>query len=208
MDKGNIIITPFKKENLSTSSYDVSLGEYFYREQGSKKKLYNLYSENTRNIVWGDAEKSVSAVKVFETYKESLEGISPNDQVILISPGETILAHTQEFIGGQSHITTMMKSRSSMGRSFINSCKCAGWGDVGFINRWTLEITNFSVHYYIPLVVGRRIAQIVFFDTGPVQGNYALGGKYQQEQDLQTVQDTWSPDMMLPRLHIDRDIQM
>ncbi|MCX8513508.1 MAG: hypothetical protein ORN26_00305 [Candidatus Pacebacteria bacterium] len=41
-------------------------------------------------------------------------------------PGETILAHTNEFIGGRNHITTMMKARSSMGRSFIEVCKCAG----------------------------------------------------------------------------------
>lgn len=34
---------------------------------------------------------------------------------------------------------------------------------MGYINRWTMEITNNSQHYSIPLVVGRRIAQIVFF---------------------------------------------
>ncbi len=35
---------------------------------------------------------------------------------------------------------------------------------IGYINRWTMEITNNSRHYAIPLVVGRRVAQIVFFD--------------------------------------------
>lgn len=28
-------------------------------------------------------------------------------------------------------VTTMMKARSSMGRNFIEVCKCAGWGDIG-----------------------------------------------------------------------------
>lgn len=58
-----------------------------------------------------------------------------------------------------------MKARSSLGRNFIEICKCAGWGDVGYVNRWTMEITNNSRYYTIPLVVGRRVAQIVFFET-------------------------------------------
>lgn len=76
----------------------------------------------------------------------------------------------------------MMKARSSLGRNFIEVCKCAGWGDVGYINRWTMEITNNSRYYSIPLVVGRRIAQIVFFDTeGTLEGrSYELTGtRYQ-----------------------------
>ena len=32
LKEGKIIIEPFKRENLSTSSYDVTLGEYYYRE--------------------------------------------------------------------------------------------------------------------------------------------------------------------------------
>jgi hypothetical protein len=42
-----------------------------------------------------------------------------------------------------------------------------------------LEITNNSKHYTIPLVVGRRIAQIIFFETGPiVDADYSKTGKY------------------------------
>ena len=33
MELGNIIINPFKKANLATSSYDVSLGEFYFREK-------------------------------------------------------------------------------------------------------------------------------------------------------------------------------
>ena len=43
-----------------------------------------------------------------------------------------------------------------------------------------MEITNNSRYYSIPLVVGRRIAQIVFFDTeGIEQKSYETTGKYQ-----------------------------
>jgi dCTP deaminase len=93
-----------------------------------------------------------------------------------------------------------------MGRNFIEVCKCAGWGDVGFFNRWTMEITNISRRHTIPLVVGRRIAQIVFFETGQIlDRSYSDAGKYQTSSDLSELQAKWSPSLMLPRLHKDAE---
>jgi hypothetical protein len=56
-----------------------------------------------------------------------LENIKPDDRIIWLKPGETILGHTNEFVGGRWTVTTMMKARSSLGRNFIEVCKCAGW---------------------------------------------------------------------------------
>ena len=33
MKKGDIVIHPFSRDQLATSSYDVTLGEWFFREQ-------------------------------------------------------------------------------------------------------------------------------------------------------------------------------
>jgi len=204
---GNIIIEPFNRKNLATSSYDVSLGEWYFREQRQNFDVYNPYDKNQTDKVWGTkphkAELAKSVLKDFE-----FRGIKPNDKVILISPGETILAHTEEFLGGRKEVTTMMKARSSMGRNFIEVCKCAGWGDVGFFNRWTMEITNNSRFYTIPLVVGRRIAQIVFFHVGPViEEDYTHKGKYQNTTTFSKMKKEWSPLSMLPKLYKDREIQ-
>lgn len=210
MKKGDIVISPFNRDQLATSSYDVTLGEHFYREQPPKynHSLYNIWSQEHTEHVWGadKPEKAVPAKEAFKKYNFNYSGIRPDDKVIVLRPGETILAHTQEFIGGKDHITTMMKARSSLGRNFIEVCKCAGWGDVGYINRWTMEITNNSKNYIIPLVVGRRIAQIIFFETGPIEGaDYASSGKYASSTDVKKLAKEWKPELMLPRLWCDRD---
>jgi dCTP deaminase len=211
MKEGSVVIEPFKRQNLSTSSYDVTLGEYFFVEQHPPhfENLYNIYDKKHVERVWGTAPKRArSAKEVLKNYRFDFTGIAPEEKIILLAPGETVLAHTNEFIGGKDHITTMMKARSSLGRSFIEVCKCAGWGDVGYINRWTMEVTNNSTHYYIPLVVGRRIAQIIFFETGPIlQNDYAKSGKYQSGGSVTKLKKEWDPMMMLPRLYLDRDIK-
>ncbi len=211
MKEGCVMIEPFKRENLATSSYDVTLGEWFFPEQRPPhfENIYNIYDKKHVERVWGTKPKRAEpAKKILAKYQFDYNGITPDEKIILLAPGETILAHTEEFIGGRDHITTMMKARSSLGRSFIEVCKCAGWGDVGYINRWTMEITNNSANYYIPLVAGRRIAQIIFFETGPIlESDYAKNGKYQTGGSIASLKKSWKPEMMLPRLYLDRDLQ-
>jgi dCTP deaminase len=209
MDR-DIVIRPFHERNLGTSSYDVRLGEWYYAERppqsGRLTAVYDIYDEEQMSRVWGEPQRAVREDNVMGWRLD----LRPEEKVILLAPSETILAHTEEFIGGRDHITTMMKARSSFGRNFIEVCKCAGWGDVGFVNRWTMEITNNSRFYHIPLITGRRIAQIIFFETGPLldrSRDYVTGGgKYQSSIDIETTMRNWRPEMMLPRLHLDREV--
>lgn len=212
MKRGDIVIEPFNRSHLATSSYDVSLGTYFFREQPTKynHSFYNIWAKDHMEHVWGagQVQQAVPAEEALQKYNFDWDnGISRDDRLIMLRPGETILAHTEEFIGGRNHLTTMMKARSSMGRNFIEVCKCAGWGDVGFINRWTMEITNNSTNYIIPLVAGRRIAQIIFFETGPIiEKDYTSDGKYQTGVSLEELKTSWEPSLMLPRLYKDREV--
>jgi len=212
MEQGTIVIQPFIKENLSTSSYDVTLGPYYYMESLPEpgRAIYNPFSKSDTERVWGVpkfAELQSEFLK--RAGGNALENISLDDRIIWIRPGETILAHTNEFIGGRRSVTTMMKARSSLGRNFIEICKCAGWGDVGYVNRWTLEITNNSNSYTIPLVVGRRIAQIVFFDTEGVLGDeYNKTGKYQTSDQIEEIMTKWKPEDMVPKMYLDREINL
>lgn len=80
-------------------------------------------------------------------------------------------------------------------------------GDVGYVNRWTMEITNNSKNYIIPLVVGRRIAQIIFFETGPIlERDYTTTGKYASSTDIKELKKAWKPEVRF-RSQNDKDIK-
>ena len=213
MKQGNIVIDPFDKLSLTTDSYDVTLGEYFWREQEPEGGItaYNPWSESDVARVWGKDFYVAEPARKWKERHGNLENIKPDDKVIWIRPGETILCHTQEFIGGRGGIvTTMMKARSTIGRNFIEVCKCAGKGDVGFTNRWTMEVTNNSRFYQIPLVVGRRVAQILFFEVEKILDSgddYTKTGKYQTAVDMEEVKAKWNPRDMLPKMYKDREIR-
>jgi dCTP deaminase len=215
----SVVINPFNLANVNTSSYDVTLGRFYFIEHKPsfwpRRPIYNIWEESHVNRIWGKPKSALPAREVFRNrfFKgwDSYHGIRDDDLVILLPPKHTILAHTEEFIGGRlttkgPPITTMMKARSSYGRNFIEVCKCAGYGDVGYINRWTMEITNNSRFYSIPLVVGRRIAQIVFLETGQSNNDYSTTGKYQESGDIEEIRRRWRAEDMLPRLYNDRGI--
>lgn len=192
---GDIICKPFNEKNLGSSSYDVTLGSNYYEWSNNDIDFYNPYNKEHVQKFW-NLKKSQKCTE--EQVK--LYGCKPGSEIIIIKPRQTILGHTIEFIGGVNNITTKMQARSSYGRNCITVCKCAGWGDVSYINRWCMEIENCSP-YPIILTVGERIAQIAFLKTGIVDKIYS--GSYQKEYDISKLEEEWNPEMMLPKLNYD-----
>jgi hypothetical protein len=69
-----------------------------------------------------------------------------------------------------------------------------------------MEIYNMNQHESVVLPVGERIAQLVFYETGPVDLEYKkLSGKYQTKASdrLDDIIADWKPSQMLPRAHKD-----
>ena len=210
--EGNIVIAPFDDRKLKTVSYDVSLGNWFWREghPDGRATVHNLYDESSTRRVWQGPHQAEAAKDVSERLGLELKNIKPEDKIVILRPGETVLAHTEEFIGGRNKVVAKMYARSSMGRNFVEVCKDAGWGDVGYFNRWTMEVTNNSQYFTIPLVVGRRVGQMVFYEVEPLKNapDYVgEGGKYQLSQEIEEVKKSWKPEMMIPRMHLDWEVR-
>ena len=212
---GNIVVHPLRTEAINGASLDVRLGEWCYRIAGphpseGRGQVFNPFDEEAVASYFS-LDQAAPLPQVIETpgvpnsvrkELEQLHGIPEERSVILLAPGERILGHTQEFVGIIDGVSEM-RARSTWGRCGITVALCAGWGDPGYVNRWTMEIAN-NNPCWVPLLVGEQIAQIVFHQTGPVHRRYGQGGKYQSDDDLETLVRDWSPEQMLPRAYEDR----
>lgn len=214
-DEGEIFIFPFDERNLGNAQYDVRLGPYYWEEQKQSgvNPILNIFSRRDTDRVWGKSWHFAVRHSVWAGEQNNgvlLEGLSPNDLLIILGPGDTVLAHTVEFIGGaRFKVKSNMAARSSAGRVGITVCKCAGFGDVGFCSRWTLEITNVMQDKIIPLPVGMRIAQLDFHEVESVEvgSDYTAHGKYQTSKNLHHIVASWDPEMMKPRFFADWEIR-
>lgn len=212
IDEGHIVCVPFIPQHIAHASLDVTLGYYYYRTgQAKRGYVYNPFDETDVTRYFGEVHQAVSHQDwCIANGVRMLQGIPAEHPVIPLKPGERILAHTHEFFGINPPGACEIKSRSSWGRNGIAVCFDAGWVDPGYINRLTLEIYNLNEHETVLLPVGERIAQAVFHETGPVEGNYGEGrddkfsGKYQSGTDLDELIATWKPEFMLPRAYKDQ----
>lgn len=211
LESGNIVIDPFIPEHVNGTSVDVTLGYNFYRvdQDTGSPGIYNPYDKDDVARYFGESLVAQPLNELGYLKKKlgtnALKGIPGEQPVIILRPGERILGHTHEYIGIK-HGTSSMQARSTTGRNGVAVCFDAGWGDPGFIGRWTMEILNLNEREHIPLPVGVRIAQVVFFHTGIVKGEYSsLSGKYQTESsdNLAGIKSNWKPSHMLPQAYRD-----
>lgn len=200
----NVIIHPFNRLQLQPASYDITLGKFFYRFNPNCKLKY-FHPENAKHDIeyWGvipDKSKNYGALEATEikTIEEAeLYGVNIGDFAIILQPNELILGRTREFIGSKGNIRPDIGARSTMGRSGITICCCAGQGDNGYYNIWTLEIKN-NLNIPNVLVVGQRVGQVKWTRTGPVQTSYNKKGNYQTEDSLEELIKNDSPLNMIP----------
>ena len=185
IEKKRIIIRPFDRHQLGTNSYDVRLGQHFQ---------FPIDDASIRTIPV-DVTSEIEVRKRFR--------LITADDFVIIPPNITVLAHTIEIIGGKNGITTAMHARSSLGRLGISVCKCAGFGDEGFINIWTMELTNHN-SWSVKLPIGLRIAQISFDQIGETTHSY--DGKYGSQSKEGEEGSDWTPDKMIPKLWNDWDV--
>ena len=130
IQKGEIIIEPFRRDCLGANSYDVHLGRFMavYKDRVLDAKKHNLTEEI----------------------------IIPNEGFVL-QPGTLYLGVTEEYTETH-HTVPFLEGKSSIGRLGIDIHATAGKGDVGFCNTWTLEISCVQpVRVYAGMPIGQLI---------------------------------------------------
>lgn len=206
-----IVCVPYNEANVSEASLDFTLGHYFFKQEYQEEaKVYNPFDKDDVARYFKGPLEAIPHKEWCDKNGYQLFANIPEDHpIIVLRPGERILAHTHEFVGIRAHGGACeVKSRSSWGRNGVAVCFDAGWVDPGYINRITLEIYNLNMHESVVLPVGERIGQLIFHKTGPVDGDYSDGrggvsGKYQHTNDLAELMRTWKPEDMLPRAYKD-----
>lgn len=207
INDGMIVSVPFNEQHISEASLDFTLGNYFFKQEYREdNRVYNPFDKSDVDGYFKGPLEAMPHAEWCKTHGYTLFKNIPEDHpIIVLRPGERILAHTHEFIGIRAHGGACeVRSRSTWGRNGVAVCFDAGWVDPGYINRITLEIYNLNMHESVVLPVGERMGQLVFHKTGPVEGDYSDGrkgmsGKYQNTDDLDELIKNWSPEDMLPR---------
>ncbi|MCS7074469.1 MAG: dCTP deaminase, partial [Bacteroidia bacterium] len=130
IEKGNILVEPFRRECLGSNSYDVHLSKYLavYKDEILDAKQHNQIQEI----------------------------IIPAEGYVL-QPGVLYLGVTEEYTETHCHVP-FLEGKSSVGRLGIDIHATAGKGDVGFCNTWTLEISvTQPVRVYAGMPIGQLI---------------------------------------------------
>ncbi|MCI0421509.1 MAG: dCTP deaminase [Acidobacteria bacterium] len=173
---GKIIIEPFEIKQLNPNSYNLRLGD----------KLVNY-----TDVLDVDHPRHPGDPKLYRSRKE-VPGLRcldmrlmnhtvarpiPETGLVLI-PNVLYLGATIEHT--ETHgFAPYIEGRSSIGRLGVCVHVTAGFGDVGFRGRWTLEIT---VVHPIRIYPGVEICQIAY---STVEGEVIpYKGRYQDQKDV------------------------
>ena len=156
IETGEIVITPFKRKNLGTNSYDLTLG--------NKLKVYDIDKDGCLDT---------------RSANGTIEIDIPEDGFIL-QPNILYLASCNEYTETHTYVP-MLADKSSIARLGVGTCFNAGFGDVGFCGYWTIEIV---VTHPTKIYAGDKIAQLFFSATSGlplVKYGDKKGAKYQNQ---------------------------
>ncbi len=134
---------------------------------------------NSYNLTLDDYLLKHVGDTMFFNYATQWDRVSFDEPLI---PGEFYLARTAE-IAGSTVFAPMLEGRSTAARHGITVHLSAGFGDVGFLDRWTLEI---SVIKRVKLEPGMPICQVSFFEVeglvdlyrGQYNSGKVVGGQF------------------------------
>jgi dCTP deaminase len=170
---GNIVITNFDESRLNPNSYNLTL--------------------DNKLLVYGDSVKLVplldnsGVVKPYVIQHKHLDMKKKNNTQeiwipkngLLLEPGRVYLGTTVERTFTDKYVP-MLEGRSSIGRLGLMIHVTAGFGDVGFDGKWTLEIVPVQPVIIYPNV---EICQIYYHTVTDTSIKYT-SNKYNNQNDV------------------------
>ena len=152
MKKNNLSIEPFDIKCLNPNSYNVHLS--------NKLKVYNN-----------------NAVLDLKTQNNCYKEITIPPEGFILLPNTLYIGATKEVISSDKFISAI-DGRSSIGRLGMQVHLTAGFGDIGFSGKYTLEIT-----VVVPLIVypNFEVAQ-VYFEKPDGEVDFLYHGRYQNQE--------------------------
>jgi dCTP deaminase len=155
MIEGLIGIEPWDDKRVGPNSYDVTL------DPTIKRYTAAILDHKCNNAM----------------ITESIPGSG-----LVLNCGEFILGSTSEYCNNYANcLVPMIEGRSSIARLGIQTHCAAGFGDLGFCGKWTLEITAACKVRLYPFM---PIAQLYWIRTSPTNRKYT--GKYQNQNGAVT----------------------
>lgn len=181
---GDIMISDFDEKRLNPNSYNLRLGDKLLVYRLTKHHLA-IRTDHDKCTTFGNMLYEITDDLMNTNYLDprkdnpTIEYLIPENGFILY-PGELYLGTTMERTFTEKYVP-MISGRSSIGRLGIDIHKTAGFGDIGFDGKWTLEIVA-----TVPVLVypGMEICQIYFESPeGPTGIKY--NGRYQNQEDVE-----------------------
>lgn len=174
---GKIVVTPFNEKNLAVNSIDVTLSKYittyeplkiinvngckmFVRDIDKMKLMKNYINESPfkKFLSFLGLRRAIHKIYIsMSEENETFDYIIPDDGIIF-SDEVLYLGSTNE-VAGSEHFVPMYDGRSSTARLGFESHISAGFGDIGFVSNWTLEI---RVTQPVKVYHGQRVGQVYF----------------------------------------------
>ena len=157
---GFITISDFNEKYIGPNSYDLHWSDKISRV--------------IRNT---DRCKTVrNTIDMLEEQKVETRDIS--EKGLLILPNQLYLISTKEIVGSNIYIPRIV-GRSSIGRMGIQISQHADFGDIGFIGRWTLQVTVVNPTIIYPNL---RVCH-VYFEEPYGDTSIKYNGRYQGSID-------------------------
>jgi deoxycytidine triphosphate deaminase len=205
---GRILCVPFNNSNLGEASLGLTLGYYFYKvENGDENPIYNPIDRDEAEKYFDGPYKALRHNQWTKSNRTlALTGINSEHPVISLKPSEHILAHSHEFISIKPPGIIDIRPNPNWVHNGLAIDCYAQLSNNGNAERLVFSIYNLNHYKTIVIPVGEQIGQVFFYNTNKLAEGYDSEDQLRHHKiiDIETIIQTWSPDMMLPTLYLEK----